>query len=170
MLYVRTWLCSICAMACSLTLAPAADQSQTLFIIERSKNANVVHYDARLTAEGRLDPKQPVAVYWILLAEDGQREGLNLVERKAYGFDIKPDAAGSAWVMTIAAYRKRTITVRQTAGGVRAEIVIDGRPSVFEKMYINSTEGRMLPTVNYIELFGKDLQTGAKTHEKLLPE
>jgi hypothetical protein len=28
---------------------------QPLFIIERSKTANVVHYDARLTADGNLD-------------------------------------------------------------------------------------------------------------------
>jgi len=71
-------------------LLPAAAQAKTqpLFIIERSKNANVVHYDARLDADGRLDPKEPVVAYWIMLAEDGRRENLNWIEkRKAYGFD-----------------------------------------------------------------------------------
>ena len=48
----------------------AAGTNQSLFVIERSKNANVVQYDARLTADGVLDPKEPVKVYWILLAED----------------------------------------------------------------------------------------------------
>jgi len=44
--------------------APAQTKTSPLFIIERNKNANVVHYDARLTADGKLDPKEPVIAYW----------------------------------------------------------------------------------------------------------
>ena len=64
----------------ALLVLPAAAQIKTspLFIIERSKNANVVHYDARLTADGKLDPKEPVIAYWVLLAKDGRREKLKL--------------------------------------------------------------------------------------------
>jgi len=47
--------------------APAQKKTQPLFIIERSKNANIVHYDAQLTASGKLDPNEPVIVYWVLL-------------------------------------------------------------------------------------------------------
>jgi hypothetical protein len=45
-----------------LMAAPAAAQIKTspLFIIERDTKTNVVHYDARLTADGKLDPKEPV--------------------------------------------------------------------------------------------------------------
>ena len=77
----------------ALLIVPAEAQIKTspLFIIERSKNANVVHYDARLTADGKLDPKDPVIAYWVLSAEDGRREELSWIEKKkAYGFDIKP--------------------------------------------------------------------------------
>ena len=35
-------------------------RTETLFVIRRSKNANVVHYDAQLTAEGDLDPNSPL--------------------------------------------------------------------------------------------------------------
>jgi hypothetical protein len=51
-----------------------------LFTIERSKNANLVVYDARLTDSGELDPKSAVVVYWLLKAQDGRREELNRVE------------------------------------------------------------------------------------------
>ena len=144
--------------------------NQSLFVIERSKNANVVHYDARLTADGVLDPKRPVEVYWVLLAEDGRREELNFLGAKGYGIDLKRDSSGQSWLMTLAAYPKREISVRQTGTVVRAEILIAGKPSLLEKLYINSTEGRFLPKVNYIELFGKDLETGEKRYEKLLPD
>ena len=170
MSYEKTLFCSMVIFGLVLASVWAEGTNQSLFVIERSKNANVVRYDANLTADGVLDPKEPVKVYWVLLAEDGRHEKLSSVGLKGYGLDIKRDSSGKAWVMTLAAYRKREIIVRQTGAVVRAEIVIDGKPSILEKVYINSTEGRFWLTVNYVELFGKDLETGEKRHEKLLPE
>ena len=145
--------------------------TQPLFIIERSKNANVVHYDARLTADGKLDPVQPVIAYFVMLAEDGRREELNWIEKKmAYGFDIKPDPSAGGYTMTMVAVPQQPITVRKEGSAVRAELVIDGRPAVIEKMYINASDGLSGPTVNYIELYGKDLQTGKKRYEKVMPK
>jgi len=84
--------------------AAAQTKTSPLFIIERSKNANVVHYDARLTADGELDPKEPVIAYWIRLAEDGRREELSWIEKKkTYGFTIKPDQSGKGYKMTLVA-------------------------------------------------------------------
>jgi hypothetical protein len=154
-------------------LLPAAARAETqpLFIIERSKNANVVHYDARLDAGGKLYPKEPVIAYWIMLAEDGRREDLNWIEKnKAYGFDIKPDAAGNSYCLTVVSAPDRPITVKKAGEAIRAELVIDGRPAVLEKMYINSTDGLTGPKVNYIELHGKDIKTGEKRLEKIVPK
>ena len=151
-------------------LLPAAAQAKTqpLFIIERSKNANVVHYDARLDADGRLDPKEPVVAYWIMLAEDGRRENLNWIEkRKAYGFDIKPALSGNGYTMILVSAPDRPITVKKEGQVVRAELVIEGRPAVLEKMYINSSEELTGPRVRYIELHGKDIRTGKERSEKI---
>jgi len=60
--------------------------------------------------------------------------------------------------------------VRQQGDAVRAELVIDGRPAVFEKMYINASDGLTGPKVHYIELYGKDLQTGRKRFQKIVPK
>ena len=151
---------------------PAAAPAETrpLFIIERSKNANVVHYDARLTADGKLDPKEPVIVYWIVLAEDGRREKLNWIQKKAYGFDIKPDPSVNGYRMTVAAAPRQQFTVKKEGDTASAEVVIDGRPAVLEKMYINASDGLTGPKVHYIELHGKDLQTGEKRFEKIVPK
>src|SRR5258705_13664792 len=60
----------------------------TLFTIARSKNANVVRYQAR-TRGGGLDRSHPIDAYWLMLAEDGRREELSWAERKlAYGFSV----------------------------------------------------------------------------------
>ena len=154
-----------------LLAAPAAAQIKTspLFIIERSKNANVVHYDARLTADGKLDPKEPVIAYWVLLAEDGRRKELSWIEKKmAYGFTVKPDRSVKGYKMTLVAAPERQITVKKDKDAVRAEVVIAGRPAALEKMHINASDGLTGPKVHYVEVYGKDLQTGEKCREKLV--
>ena len=156
-----------------LLAAPAAAQIKTssLFIIERSKNANVVHYDARLTDDGKLDPKEPVIAYWALLAGDGRREELNWIEKKlAYGFTVKPDPSVYGYKMTLVAAPEKQIAVKKEKDAVHAEAVINGRPSVLEKLYINASDGLTGPKVHYIEVYGKDLQTGEARREKMVPK
>ena len=145
--------------------------TQPLFIIERSKNANTVHYDVRLTADGELDPTEPVIAYWVVLADDGRRKELNWIEKTmAYGFEIKPAPSVGGYIMTMVATPQRPIIVKKEGNAVHAELVIDGHPAIVEKMYINASEGDSWPKVNYIELYGWDVQTGEKRFEKILPK
>ena len=156
-----------------LLVAPAAAQTKTspLFIIERDKNTNVVHYDARLTADGKLDPKEPVIAYWALVAGDGRREKLSWIEKKmAYGFTIKPDLLVNGYKMALVAAPEKQIFVKKEKDAVRAEVVINGRPAVLEKLHIHASEGLTGPKVHYIEVYGKDLKTGEKLHEKIVPK
>ena len=156
-----------------LLAAPAAAEIKTspLFIIERSKNTNVVHYDAQLTSDGKLDPREPVIAYWILLAEGGRREKLNWIEEEqAYGFTIKQDPSVNGYKMTLVSAPKQQITVRKVKSGVRAEAVINGRPAVLKKIYIKATDGLTGSNVQYIEVYGKDLKTGKKLREKMAPK
>jgi hypothetical protein len=147
--------------------APAQSATQPLFIIERNKNANVVHYDAQLTADGKLDRKKPVVAYWVMLAQDGRRENLNWIEKKmAYGINIKPYPSVNGYQMTIVSAPQRSITVKKVGSAVRAEIVIDGRSAILEKIYINASGH----SVHYLELYGKDVQTGEKRFEKIKPK
>jgi hypothetical protein len=150
--------------------SPAQKKTQSLFIIERSKNANVVHYDARLTADGKLDPKEPVIAYWVMTAEDGHREELNWMEKKkGYGFDIKPDPSINGYKMTLMAAPQQQITVKKAENAIRAEVVIGGRQAILEKIYIDASDGLTGPKVNYMMLHGKDLKTGEKLSQKIVP-
>jgi hypothetical protein len=149
--------------------APARKDVPPLFIIERSTNANIVRYDARLTADGELDPVEPVIAYWVLLAEDGRREELNWIEKKkAYGFHIEPDASGGGCKMTIVAVPQGQITVKKDGDTIRAELAIDGHQAVLEKIFISASGGLLGPEVHYIELFGKDPETGEKRYQKIV--
>ena len=164
----------VCAAILILLLAGVSQAGELvakqLFHIERSKNANIVRYDAQLNQSGVFDRKAPVIAYWVMLAEDGRREGLNLLERtKGYGFRIVPDNPGKSYRMTLEAYDKRPIKVYAKSQDVKAEMVISGKPAYLEKVYIQSEEGAWWPKVQYIELFGTDIATGEKLSEKISP-
>ena len=93
-------------------------KNSPLFIIERAKNANAVHYDARITADGKLDAKQPVIAYWVMLAKNGRWEELSWIEKKkAYGFNIKPNPSVNGYKMTVVVSPpQRQIAVKKGGG------------------------------------------------------
>ena len=156
-----------------LLAAPAAAQIKTspLFIIERDKNTNVVHYDARLTADGKLDPKEPVIAYWAERSGDGPREKLNWIEKKmAYGFTVKPDPSVNGYKMALVVAPEKQIIVKKVKDAVHAEGVINGRPVVLEKLHIHASDMLVGYKVHYVEVYGRDLQTGERLREKMVPK
>jgi hypothetical protein len=145
-------------------------RAQPLFIIERSTNANVVHYDAQLDAAGNLDPNTPVIGYWIILAEHGQREDFsNIEKRAAYGITIMRDTAQGCFRLALAAEIARPIRVCADRGIARAEATIDGHSAILERLYIRTKGMSFWKSVEYFELFGADMQTGIRRYEKIKP-
>jgi hypothetical protein len=159
------------AILLSIVVPAYARNTRPLFVIERSANKNMVQYEAQLTGEGSLDPKEPVIAYWVMLANGGHREELTFVEKQlAYGFTIQPDPSGRGYRMVLAGDKEREIRVYQEKDKVTAEMMIAGRPAILRKLLVNSDDGGILPSVNYIELFGRDLKSGEERYEKVLPK
>jgi hypothetical protein len=155
-----------------LSAAGAAEAScpDHMFIIERSTNANIVVYDANHAPDGQLVATEPVIVYWLMKAQEGQREELNLVERKeAYGIDIEPGAAPGTYHMALKADKKKKMTValQKSCGVVLTKI--GGTEGVLRRLYVKSKEEMIRPKVEYIEFFGEDPATGQALSEKYVP-
>ena len=147
------------------------DSYQDLFIIERSTNANVVRYDAKIGKDGAFDPKEPVVAYWIMAAEDGRRQSLSALEKMfAYGFTIRRDSSDQSFWMTLVSQKRREIHIYQEGGKVRAVILIGGQGAYLRKIHVQVRKTGLLPTVDYVELFGHDIVTGRDRYEKLAPE
>ena len=152
-------------------LAPAAMAAPTyqgLFRIERSKNANIVQYDAVLQSFDKLDPAGPVVAYWVLHAEDGRREGLSSIDRRAYGFKVKAEV-NNRWLLYLNASPDRSIRVLRWQGRWVAQIVIAGRSAVLDRMYVSTDESAFIPRVLWVDLFGADMETGKPLTERLKP-
>lgn len=158
-------------LALLFAAAPArASGSEKLFVIERSQNANYVEYDMQTAAGGATDPKEPVVAYWIMGAEKGQREALSWAEKKAFGFTVKPLAATSpGFELALKASKGRTIGLYPSAGKWRAVMFIANKSAFLTKMFVQVHEGGLIPSVDYIDVFGVDVSTGAPLRERINP-
>ena len=159
----------------ALTGAPLLTQAETptqqhLFKIERSKNANIIQYDAQVGPDGKLLKKEPVVGYWIRLAEQGQVQELSWVQRTfAFGFDAKLDRNRERAELDMAADFGRPIIVIRNRDVYRATAPIDGSLSYLEKIFIQASGKGMSITVEYIELYGEDMETGEARYQKFIP-
>jgi hypothetical protein len=141
-----------------------AESLTSLFQIERSKNANEIHYAAQVTKDGSLDAKDPISAFWVMKAEDGRREGLTFMERKmAYGFDIA--ARGAEWDLKLAAAPERAIKLMNVGGRWRAQTLLNGKSAYLSRIFIKTTEGGVMPTVLSIDLYGEDAASGKMIQE-----
>ena len=139
-----------------------------LFRVVRSTNANVVVYEARLSAQGALDGRDPVHPVWIMLAEDGRREELNLVESAlAYGVDVHRDGAGDALVVSIRARPELAIRVVLEAGCPVARTRIDGRDATLRLVFVEASGG-LFPEVAQVVLVGVERTAGTEVRGRIL--
>lgn len=152
------------------THARDTDTYLPLFLIERTTNANVVHYEAKLSGV-KLDPKEPVVAYWIMAAEDGRREKLSFLERNAaYGFSVqKDDSSGDSYTIRIVSDRQRAIHVMLKNGAAIAQTTIGGHQAYLQRIFITTHKVLKVDKTLYAEMFGTDVATGEKCYEKINP-
>jgi len=150
--------------------AAAGIASQPLFRIERSKNASVVQYDARVHEDGSLDRNEPVDAYWLKLASDGRRKELNWLQRHAaYGFDVHWQE--SALELEMVAPIGRRVQIVPGGDGWEARTRIDGRTCRIDRIFVQSIERRVLPPkVEYIDFAGREVASGEPCAERFVPD
>jgi hypothetical protein len=148
-------------------LSAFAEGPQKLFFIQRSKNANEVHYDARVTKDGQLDPNNPVDGYWLNKAEDGSRSGISLLQRIAYGYDVEPTGNGT-YALKLKAFKERPMWIVKAGGRFRVQTTIAGKPAFMDRLYVATDESGVFPKVLYIDVFGEDMTTGAAVQEHIV--
>jgi len=143
---------------------------QPLFKIERSKNANIIQYDAQVGPDGKLDAETPVVAYWIRLADNGEIRKLSWIQRTfAFGFHAHYDPVADTASMDMAVDIDRTIAVVRDGDVYRAKTTIDGAPSYLDRIYIEAHKHGLLIKVEFVDIYGKDVQTGEERHEHFVP-
>lgn len=147
----------------------AADsiKSENLFYIERNKNTNRALYDARIQPDGYLFEDEPLDVYWLMYADNGEREELNRIENnRAYGVNIEKYKKDKL-EFTLSANDERKLFVRRINNEYKAIIELDQKEFILDYIYVTADEESFMPTVQYIEIFANDIATGEDIYKKI---
>ncbi|MDR0618129.1 MAG: DUF4833 domain-containing protein [Endomicrobium sp.] len=147
-------------------LSFAQNANMNLFRIERNKNANVVMYDVRVLPDGSIDKENPMDAYWIMNAEQGQRDEISAFEKKVYGYKIDYNDAGY-YDLALKAVSDRPIKIVSVSGKYKAEIIINKKNAYLSTVYVFANDS-FIPRVEYIILTGTDKKTSAKVTEKII--
>ena len=155
-----------------------------LFVIGRSKNLNIVVYEAKLASGGgELDSKEPVIVYWLDLDPAYQKQKrdkgvtsdrleLNFIEKTmAYGLSSAPNPAKPGHhTVHLVAFSKRAVDVYfdQAKGRAVAMIEINGQQCELIRIFVSATESWTGPKVQHVDVIGLD-QQGQQVTERITP-
>jgi hypothetical protein len=103
--------------------------------------------------------------------ENGRHEELNPIERKyAYGIARQEKVDRDRFKVVLAAFKGLEIIVERLNDSFKAVVSINGRESILQKIYVKSEETRAgLPRVLYVELFGRNKETGLPVKERISP-
>lgn len=152
---------------------PVPNMPNLLFYLQRNKNSNTIVYEANLLSDGKLDPKNPVSVYWLRYQEDSSRRELNWIQRwLAYGIDFEPAKDGSGhYILSPVALKHRKITLSlDEKGKPVATMKLDGKMARIKRIYAMAEETSWLPTVKYVQMKGEDIHSKEEVYEYIFPK
>jgi phosphatidylglycerophosphate synthase len=128
-----------------------------LFYLQRDPNTNTVIYQLNVNKAGQVDEDEPIRIFWIRYAEQGQQQDLNFIQRK-FAYGVKSKKIGpDKYELRFAAYGKLPFYLMK-AGPDRAFHVytaIAGKQGVLERIFLRIEGGTFwVPNVKYVELKG----------------
>jgi Domain of unknown function (DUF4833) len=156
--------------------APAWSIDLPLFFIQRSKNANEVHYHLQVDDRCHLVSNAPVSAVWKLLEDSPDKTAsLSVFDHMAYGV-AQQRVADNGVSFSLKALEQKRIHASAAAlpqmgtCSARAQVEINGQRAVLERIYVQTEEGWLKPKVIYVDVFGTSMDTrAAPVRERLTP-
>jgi hypothetical protein len=150
------------------------DKFERLFYIQRTGNINTIVYDVNFSAHKIINVDNPINAYWIRYADNGETKPLSYIQKTfAYGTKSKKLVPDNTFEFNLVSYsKKKMMLALDTNGKPYVYADINGRRIQLEHIFVKTEGGSMLsfvPSVQYVEIFGKDPNTGAAIYEKIIP-
>jgi len=145
--------------------------SNSLFKIGRSKDANEIFYEVKTTADGSLDIKEPIKIYWVKYTKNNAIEPLTIVQQKfAYGLKFLKTTQESAEFQFVS-YAKRTLSLRKNSHGNYGVFTeVDGKQVELERVFIQIDGGTFwFPKITRVEVHAKKAEAGELVVEVIRP-
>lgn len=138
-----------------------------LFYLQRTSNTNTIVYELNVK-DGNLNTSNPVHVYWIRYAEQGQTAELSWIQRAfAYGVKVKK-LSDSSYRVRLVSYAGYTMyLIKAVDGKYKLFAPINGRMMILNHIFVKIIGGSTFsPDIEYFEVSGFDPSTGKAVAER----
>lgn len=144
--------------------------SETLFNIERSRDANQIVYKLNLDDGGILDKEEPIQAFWVKYKDKGEVEPITWIQKElSYGLKFKSISEDKT-TFQFAAYNKKDLYLRNDFGSYKVYAISNDKFVELERIFVHFNGGTdWLPTVEYVEIFSKEVVSGELISEKIYP-
>ena len=135
-----------------------ANDSNPLFIIERSRDLDQILYQVSLDNEGKLDAKNPISVHWLRRTNNDIIEPLTWVqERFSYGLEYLIQEPNRV-VFQFEGYNKRSFELKKNLdGNFKVYTLSKGKEVEVLRIFIQIDGGTFwIPTIPRVELHSRD--------------
>lgn len=150
----------------------------TVFYISKSDDRNRVDYGIRLDARCAPAKDDAVFPYWREFENSPpvRTHALGMFEYVPYGISeqrsIKKTQTGGVHVMKLRQFDKTQIGIitKKEADGrctSQAHAIINGKEAELTYIYVKLGKGGLTPKVDWVDVHGKDLETGAEIVERM---
>lgn len=150
----------------------AALESKELFIIERSRDTNTVHYSVNFDSKGNINTKNPIEVFWIKPEKNNKKESLTWIQRK-YGYGIHIKERNAEYVNFVLVCQKDKLLSLKKGKDQQFHVFtkVKTEEVILEKIVIDFDDGGgfMTPKVNHISLHGVNEVSKDKVIEIISP-
>lgn len=141
-----------------------------LFYLQRDPNSNTVIYQLNVDKAGKLDEDEPINVFWMRYAEQGERKNLNFIQRKfAYGLSARKTAPDK-YELKFTAYNKvRFFLMKSTTDNAfHVYTTVANKQILLSRVYLRIEGGTFwVPNVKYIEFKGLNTATREPVTERV---
>jgi hypothetical protein len=128
-------------------------ERQELFVIERSKDSNIIRYEVNLDCKGDLLADKPFTIYWEKTDSD-KKSPLTWVQNTfAYGIDFT-DLNSSTATFHFVSYEEREFLLQKDRNGsYKVYVKYKNRQVFLESIYIQFDGGSFWsPNIPFVEL------------------
>ncbi|WP_282629903.1 DUF4833 domain-containing protein [Empedobacter sedimenti] len=140
-----------------------------LFYIQHNENKNTFVYDAVFASKGVLDDSDPVDIYRILYAENGEKKPLSSIQRKlAYGLNVKK-IEKNVYELTLVSYPNQKLTLKLNSSHKPiVQTTVNNKLMTLNRVFLKQKKGTTGISVklDYIMFYGKD-KNGKSVQEKI---
>jgi phosphatidylglycerophosphate synthase len=146
--------------------------NKQLFYLQRTANTNTIICELNYDKNGELDQDEPVHVFWIRYPEGGMRKELSYIQR-VFAYGIKSRAQGNGvYKLHFVSYKKQSLFLMRSPRDNQYKVyaTINGQQAVLNRIFIKVDGGSFWsPNVVYMELKGRDEQTGKELMQRFKP-